>query len=263
MIVGMDLGIEGKVAIVAAASKGIGLAIARRLTEEGCHVSICARNEEVLEDAAAQIGPETRSYVVDVTNQEDLAWWVEQTRADLGPVSILVTNTGGPPAGKFIEMTDEQWQSGFDSTVLNVVRLVRMVAPDMQAGGWGRIVHLTSFVAKEPTPILPISSTLRAGLMALTKLQAKEFAPYGITVNGVLPGHTLTDRQRHLAQLRADRDGISLEQALDLQGAEVPIGRLADPDEIAAAVAFLCSSPASYVTGTSLLVDGGLAAGLG
>lgn len=244
--------------MVAAASKGIGLAVAQALAAEGCQVSICARSEETLEEAAAQIGPETRSYVVDVSNPEDLAWWHEQTKTDLGVPEILVTNTGGPPAGNIKDITDEQWQSGFDSTLMNVVRLTRLIAPEMVERGFGRIVHITSLVAVEPSPLLPISSTLRAGLLALTRLQSTEYAKHGITVNAVLPGHTLTDRQRHLAEIRAGKEGITLEQALEKQGQEVPVGRLAQPEEIAAAVAFLCSAPASYVTGVSLLVDGGL-----
>ncbi|MGV3617590.1 MAG: SDR family oxidoreductase [Fimbriimonas sp.] len=259
----MDLGLQGKVAMVAAASKGIGLAVAKALAAEGCHVSICARNEETLEAAAAEIGEETRSYVVDVANAEDLEWWLEQTETDLGRPSILVTNTGGPPAGALGEMTDEQWEQGFQSTFMNVVRLVRLVQPHMTAEGWGRIVHITSLVAKDPNPLLPISSTLRTGIVSLTRLQARELAPHGITVNGVLPGHTLTDRQTHLAEIRAGREGISAAEALERQGAAVPIGRLARPEEVAAAVAFLCGTPASYITGQSLLVDGGIVAGLG
>jgi 3-oxoacyl-[acyl-carrier protein] reductase len=259
----MDYGLQGKVAMVAAASKGIGLATAKLLATEGCLVSICARNEETLEAAAAEIGENTRSYVVDVSDPEDLAWWVEQTQTDLGPVSILVTNTGGPPAGGLGDMTDEHWQSGFDSTLMNIVRLVRLVTPDMEAAGWGRIVHITSLVAKEPNPVLPISSTLRAGIIALTRLQSTELAPKGITVNGVLPGHTLTDRQRHLAQVRSERGEGTPEEILEKTGASTPVGRLADPAEIANAIAFFCSAGASYVTGTSLVVDGGLTKGLG
>lgn len=259
----MDFGIQGKVAMVAAASKGIGLATARMLAAEGCHVSICSRTEDTLEAAAAEISPETRSYVVDVTNAEDLEWWVEQTIADLGAPDILVTNTGGPPAGNWLEMTDEHWQSGFDSTLLNIVRLTRLVSPKMVQKNFGRIVHITSLVAKEPSPLLPISSTLRSGIMALTRLQATELAPHGITVNGVLPGHTLTDRQRHLASMVAEKDGITPEEALTSRASEVPTGRLADPEEIAAAVAFLCSVPAAYINGVSLLVDGGLTKGVG
>ena len=145
---------------------------------------------------------------------------------------------------------------------MSVVRLVRLVSPGMEERGRGRIVHITSLVAKDPAPVLPISSTLRSGLMALTKLQAFQLAPFGITVNGVLPGHTLTDRQTHLAQLRAKDTGISVEEALRNQAREIPAGRIADPSEIAAAVAFLCSEKASYITGVSLLVDGGITRGL-
>jgi len=259
----MDFGISGKVAMVAAASKGIGLAIAQTLAREGCHLSICARNEETLEAAAPLIDPDCRTYVVDVSDPDDLAWWHEQTVADLGAPDILVTNTGGPPAGALDTMTDEQWQAGFDSTLLNIVRLMRLVTPGMKERGWGRVVHLTSLVAREPSGLLPISSTLRSGIMALTRLQANELAPFGVTVNGVLPGHTLTDRQRHLADIIANRDGISQEEALARRAAEVPMGRLGTPEEIAAAVAFLCSQPAAYITGTSLLVDGGMVKGLG
>ena len=259
----MDLGLTGKVAMVAAASKGIGFAIARELTKEGCRVSICGRTEETLEAAAAEIGEETRSYVVDVSNGEDLSWWIEQTRQDLGPVDILVTNTGGPPAGGLDQMSDDQWQQGFDGTLMNIVRLVREVQPEMASSGWGRIVHITSLVAKEPNRMLPISSTLRAGIMALTRLQALEYAPSGTTVNSVLPGHTLTDRQVHLAHIRSERDGISVDEALVKQAAEIPMKRMATPEEIAAAVTFLCSQQAAYITGTNLLVDGGLTRGLG
>ena len=259
----MDLGLYGKVAMVAASSKGIGFAIARQLSAEGCRLSICGRNEETLEAAAAEIGDETRPYVVDVSSKDDLDWWFEQTIQDLGGVDILVTNTGGPAAGSVDQITDEQWQAGFDSTLMNIIRLVRSVKPQMESSGWGRIVHITSLVAKEPNRILPISSTLRSGIMALTRLQALEYAPLGITVNGVLPGNTLTDRQLHLANVRAEREGISPEEALKRQADEIPMKRMAAPDEIAAAVTFLCSQPASYITGTSLLVDGGATKGFG
>ena len=258
----MDLGITGKVAMVAAASKGIGFAVAKELTREGCRVSICGRTEETLEAAAAEIGEETRSYVVDVSSAEDLSWWIEQTLQDLGPIDILVTNTGGPPAGGLDQMTDAQWQSGFDGTLMNIVRLVREVQPAMAEARWGRIVHITSLVAKEPSRVLPISSTLRAGIMALTRLQALEYAPSGITVNSVLPGHTLTDRQTHLAEIRAGREGISIDEALIRQASEIPMKRMASPGEIAAAVTFLCSEQAAYITGTNLLVDGGITRGL-
>ncbi|MHB8636878.1 MAG: SDR family oxidoreductase [Fimbriimonadaceae bacterium] len=258
----MDLGLTGKVAMVAAASKGIGLAIASVLSEEGCVVSICARNEDTLAEAVNAIPGDPHSYVVDVSNPDDLKWWVDQTRADAGEPAILVTNTGGPPAGTLADITDEQWQQGFESTLMDVVRLTRLLAPDMATAGWGRIVHISSLVAREPAALLPISSTLRSGLVALTRLQARELGPSGITVNAVLPGHTLTDRQHHLAELRAARENITAEEALAKQAAEIPLGRLAQPEEIAAAVAFLCSERAAYINGESLLVDGGLTRGI-
>jgi 3-oxoacyl-[acyl-carrier protein] reductase len=258
----MDLQIHNKVAMVAAASKGIGLAIAQALSNEGCRLSICARTEADLEAATDAIGGEAQSYVVDVANPADLKWWVEQTRADLGAPEILVTNTGGPPAGSIESLTDEQWLAGFEGTLMNAVRLSNLVVPDMKAAGWGRIVHLTSHVAREPIPLLPISATLRSGINGLTRLQAREWASFGITVNAVLPGSTLTDRQRHLADIRAEKESITPEEALEKQGKDVPIGRLAKPEEIAAMVAFLCGVPAAYVSGENILVDGALTRGV-
>ncbi|MCX7799173.1 MAG: SDR family oxidoreductase [Fimbriimonadales bacterium] len=258
----MDLGIRDRVAMVAAGTKGIGWACARALAAEGCRVAVCSRSDDNLERAAAEL-PGLHAHRCDVTRAEDLEAWVEAVRRDLGEPDILVTNTGGPPAGPLSQMTDEQWQAGVDATLMNVVRLMRLVAPRMSRRGWGRIVHITSLVAKEPSDLLPISSTLRAGLMALTRLQANELAPKGVTVNAVLPGHTLTDRQLHLANVRAERLGIAPSEALQRQAEEVPVRRLADPSEIAAAVAFLCSVPAAYITGVNLLVDGGLTRGLG
>lgn len=258
----MDLGLKGKVAMVAAASKGIGHSCAQMLAAEGCKVSICSRTEDTLEEAAADLGEDARSYVVDVSNAEDLAWWVEQTKQDLGPAEILVTNTGGPPAGAWMDTTDEQWLEGINSTLLNVLRLSRLVVPDMRQANWGRIVHITSLVAKEPSKLLPISSTLRSGLAALTKLQGAELAASNITVNAVLPGHTLTARQTHLLEITAQRDRISFEDAMARQTASMPAGRMANPEEIAAPVVFLCSQLASYVNGTTLLVDGAYTKGI-
>ena len=258
----MDLGLKGKVALVAAGSKGIGLATAKMLAEEGCKVAICGRSQESLARAVGEIGHGAIGIACDVSSEKDILHWIQESRSKLGPIDIIVTNTGGPPAGPWQTISDEQWQSGFDSTLMNIVRMVREVAPEMKERGWGRIVHNTSLVAKEPNPLLPISSTLRAGIMALTRLQALELAPYGITVNGVLPGHTLTDRQLHLAEIRSNRDGITPEEALNLQASEVPMKRLGKPEEIAAAIAFFCGLPGAYVTGTSLLVDGGMTKGI-
>lgn len=242
--------------MVAASSKGIGFAAAQALAEEGCLVSLCSRTAADVEAAAAQI-PGSKGYVCDISNPTDLDSWFKLTATDLGQVDILITNTGGPPAGAVGELTDEQWRLGFESTLLNVVRLVRHAMPGMIERKWGRIVHVSSLYAKDPSVLLPMSSTLRMGLMSLTKLQAWEGAQHGVTVNGVLPGHTLTDRQRHLAEVRAEKEKISIEDSVERGSSGTAMKRFADPAEIASVIAFLCSSRASYLSGESIVVDGG------
>ena len=259
----MDLGISGRVAMVAAASKGIGKAVALGLADEGCRISLCGRSEENLaaarHDLEAIIGPrEVLTVKADVSELDDLQNWYKRTLERFGTVDILVTNTGGPPAAKFMNLSDEQWQSGFDSTLMNIVRLCRMAIPGMQEKGWGRIIHITSLVAKQPSDDLTISTTLRTGISALTRTMANQMARDGILVNAVLPGNTRTDRQTHLLDLRSKAQGISAEQALKQAESAIPIGRMAEAHEIADAVVYLASERASYITGISLLVDGGV-----
>jgi 3-oxoacyl-[acyl-carrier protein] reductase len=259
----MELSISGRVAMVAAASKGIGKAIAIGLVEEGCRVSICSRSAEALEaarqDLLAYVGlQDVLTVQADVSNAEDLRLWYERTVERYKTVDILVTNTGGPPAAPFMELTDTQWESGVESTLMSAVRMSRLVIPGMMEKGWGRIIHITSLVAKQPSDDLTISSTIRTGLSALTRTLANQVGPGGETVNAVLPGNTLTDRAYHLADLRAKAQGISQEQALEQTAARVPLRRIAEPREIADAVVFLASERASYITGVSLLVDGGV-----
>jgi 3-oxoacyl-[acyl-carrier protein] reductase len=257
----MDLGLRNRVAMVAAASKGLGRAIATSLAQEGARVSICARSLESLRDAVAAIeatGAEVLPVACDVSNAGDLQRWFDETVRRFGRVDILVTNTGGPPAAQFLKLDEEQWRSGIDSTLMNVVRLCRLVIPGMQQRKWGRIVHITSLVAKQPTELLTISSTLRAGLSALTKTLGDQVSKDGITVNAVLPGHYLTDRQRHLADIRAKEQGITPQQYLDKSVQAIPMGRFGEPHELGDVVAFLCSERASYVTGSSIQVDGGI-----
>ena len=256
----MDFGIRNRVAMVAAASKGLGRAIAEALAAEGCRVSICSRSEASMADARAAIesaGGEVLAVACDVSKAADLQRWSEATIARFGQVDILVTNTGGPPAAPFLALTEDQWREGVDSTMMNVVRLCRLVIPDMQKRKWGRILNLTSLVAKQPTEVLTVSSTLRAGLSALTKTLADQVAADGILVNAILPGHFLTDRQIHLAEVRAKTDGITPEEYLARGVHAIPLKRYGKPEELANVAAFLCSERASFVTGASIVVDGG------
>lgn len=259
----MELGIRGKVAMVAAATRGIGLAAAEALAAEGARVSVCGVDAERVRAAQARLGAPHRAYRCDLSVAADIEAWHRDTVRDLGAPAILVTNTGGPPAGPIGTLSVEQWKAGFENTMLNVVRLVALAAPAMKAAKWGRIVHVTSLVAKDPEPLLPISSTLRAGLLAMTKLQAKELGPFGVTVNGLLPGHTETDRQAHLLEVRAKRNGTTVEEEKRRSVAHIPAGRMAAAREMGDIVAFLCSERAAYISGSSLVVDGGLSGGLG
>jgi 3-oxoacyl-[acyl-carrier protein] reductase len=246
----MDLGIQNRVAMVAAASKGLGRAIAEALQAEGCRVSGFARSIEPWDgDMLAVQG--------DITKPEDLQRWFDETVRRFGQVDILVTNTGGPPAAPFLKLTEEQWETGVQSTLMNVVRLCRLVIPDMQKRKWGRIVNLTSFVAKQPTELLTVSSTLRAGLSALTKTLSDQVARDGILVNAILPGHFMTDRQKQLSQIRSEQQGITPEEYLAKSVEAIPLGRYGRPEELADVAAFLCSERASYLTGASIQIDGG------
>jgi 3-oxoacyl-[acyl-carrier protein] reductase len=256
----MDLELKNRTAMIAAASKGLGKACALALAKEGCRVSICARNAKDLEIARAEIAvhSDVLAVVSDVSSAADLEKWCAQTVERFGQVDILVTNTGGPPVKRFLELTDEQWRDGVESTLMNVVRLSRLVIPGMQSRSWGRIIHLTSLVAKQPVDELTISSTIRAGLSGLTKTMANQLGPDKITVNAILTGHILTDRQYAIADLRVKERGISYEQYFAQAAAEIPLRRLGDPREVGEVVAFLASERASYVSGVSLQIDGGL-----
>ena len=259
----MDFGLKGRVAMIAAASKGLGKACALALAQEGCRVSICSRDVNTLAATGEELASygEVQTFVGDVSSAQSLENWYQATVENFGQVDILVTNTGGPPVSRFMQLTDEQWLAGVESTLMNVVRLSRLVIPGMQQRRWGRIIHLTSLVAKQPLDDLTISSTLRAGLSGLTKTMANQLGPDNVTVNAVLMGQILTDRQNAIADVRVKEQGISYEEHFRRVAAEIPLRRLGEPREVGEVVAFLASERASYLTGVSLQVDGGLIRG--
>ena len=259
----MDLQLKNKIAMIAAASKGIGKGITLSLAKEGCKVSICGRDNSNLTKAKNEIlnqAPDAEILTVscDVSNKEDLENWYNSTKKEFGDINILVTNTGGPPPGRFPELTEEKWKLGVESTLMNVVRLSNLVIPDMKKNEWGRIVHITSLAAKQPVDILSISNTIRAGISALTKTTSNEYAQYGICINAVLPGHIYTDRQIALNEIKSGELNISVEQYAQRIQDTIPTKRYGKIEEIGDVVAFLCSQNASYINGVSLQVDGGI-----
>ncbi len=262
----MDLGLKGKVALVAAASKGLGKAVAMELAGEGARVAICARGEDTLRATADEIGARAKSEVLavaaDVTVAEDVEGLVAETLNYFGRIDVLVNNAGGPPAGYFLEFGDEDWQAAFELNLLSTVRLIRAVLPGMKQRRWGRIVNITSVAVKQPVDNLILSNAVRSGVVGLAKTLATQLAAEGITVNNVCPGYTLTDRVRGLAQAQAERDGLAYDEVLARFARDVPMGRLGQPEELAALVAFLASERAGYITGQSIAVDGGYVRGI-
>lgn len=262
----MELGIRGKVALVAAASKGLGKATALALAEEGCTVAIAARTEGDLAQAAEEIHQATGADVLpipaDVSHIADCEALIAQVRAELGSVEILVNNAGGPPPGTFTDVTDEDWLAAFYLNLMSAVRLTRLVLPEMCARHWGRIINITSLAVKQPIPNLILSNAVRAGVVAMAKTLASQVAAKGITVNNVCPGYMLTDRVRNLAADRATHEGRTVEEVLAESQAAIPMGRLGRPEELAALIAFLASERASYITGATIQVDGGAIQGL-
>jgi 3-oxoacyl-[acyl-carrier protein] reductase len=262
----MDLGLRDRVALVAASSRGLGRAIALELAQEGARVAICARGREGLGAAADEIrqatGAEVLPAVADVSQAEDCQQLVEAVQERFGGVDILVTNAGGPPAGYFLHFEDEDWRAAVDLTLMSAVRLIRLVLPSMQERGWGRIINMTSISVKQPIEDLLLSNSIRAAVVGMAKTIATQFAAQGITVNNVCPTYTLTQRVENLARARAEREGISYDEALGAYGRRVPARRLGEPREIAALVAFLSSERASFITGATIQIDGGSYRGL-
>jgi len=249
----MELGLKGRTALVTGASKGIGRGIAAALAAEGARVAVSSRSRDGIDAAAAQLG--ARAYVHDNADLDAAASLVEQVESDLGPLDVLVTNTGGPPGGADpLGFSRDQWRDAHRELVLSPLALIERALPGMRERGFGRILSVSSSAAREPIPTLMLSSSHRPGLLAAFKTLAWEVARDGVTLNTLLPGRVATDR---IAQTHG-----SLEAAEEAAREQIPAGRLGRVEELAAVAVFLCSGPASYVTGTAVLVDGGLTRGL-
>ena len=259
----MDLGLRGKVALVLAASKGIGRACAVSLAQEGAQIVIGARSRQILEKTAQEIQEIGKSRILaiptDVTKKEDAEAIVTATIQEFGHIDILVNNAGGPPSGTFEDFGDDQWQAAFELNLLSTTRFIRLVLPHMRSVGGGRIINIVSTSVKEPIKGLILSNTIRPGVIGLAKTLSLELAPDNITVNNVCPGRILTDRtlqgstmKRKLAQ------GISEAEALQELAKDIPMSRIGTPEEVGALVAFLASQQAGYITGTTIQIDGGL-----
>jgi 3-oxoacyl-[acyl-carrier protein] reductase len=262
----MDLGIAGKVAIVAAASRGLGRAIATELAREGATLVICARGRESLERARDEIiadtGATVRSVVADVAQTSGVDRVASEALFHHGRVDILVTNAGGPPAGTFEVHGWDAWQAAVDLTLRSVVELTRAVLPGMKERRWGRIINVNSIATKQPVDNLMLSNSVRAAVTGFARSLANEVAPHGVTVNSILPGYTRTERVESLAQSTAARDGVTPADVLARFEREIPMRRLGEPNELAALAAFLASNRAAYITGQSIAVDGGWIKGL-
>ncbi len=257
----MDLGLKGKTALVCAASQGLGLAVAREIANEGASIVICSRRADAINAAAESIRSETGADVLslaaDVSVVADIERLVAAGTERFGKIDILVTNSGGPPAGPFDSLTRESWDDATRILLTSVIELTKLVLPGMRERRWGRILHVTSIASKQPVDNLMLSNSLRAAVTGFAKTLANEVASDGVTVNNILPGYTLTERLDELIEFLAEKEGLSADEIRGRWESEIPMRRLGDPKEFAALAAFLVSERASYITGSSIAVDGG------
>lgn len=256
----MDLGLQGKVMLVSAASKGLGFGIAQALAREGARVALCSRDQASAEAAAetirAESGAEVMAAACDVSDPASVMAWVDGVGARWGTVHGLLINAGGPPAGFFKELTDEQWLTAFNITLMSAVRLTRAALPYLREGG--AILTITSSSVREPVERLALSTVMRSGVVGLVKTLSDELAGDGVRVNNLMPGRIDTERVAQLDAGASKRLGIPVEQVREQSISKIPLGRLGTIAEFGAAGAFLLSPAASYITGASLRVDGGM-----
>jgi len=262
----MDLGIRDKVAIVAASSKGLGKAIALGLAEEGVRLTICSRGKESLGKTAEEIrsttGAEVLAIQADVSKIEDITNIVAETIKRYSTVHILVNNAGGPPFGNLLDFSNDDWQKALELNLLSTINFTKEIIPYMRKQKWGRIINIASVAVKQPIDGLILSNTARAGVIGFAKTVSNEFARDNVLVNNVCPGRILTDRIIHLAQERTKRDNKTIEDVINSMEQDLPMGRIGKPEELANLVVFLASERASYVTGTTIQVDGGVVKGI-
>ncbi|MGH7660859.1 MAG: SDR family oxidoreductase [Vulcanimicrobiaceae bacterium] len=257
----MDLGLKGKTAIVCGSAQGIGFAIAKELALEGALVTISSRKEDHLRDAAARIkeatGADPLVFPGDWTKAADCERLVGETVRQRGGLDILVNNDGAPPLGDLIGFEDAAWQKAFERNFLSAVRMTRLAVPHMRARKWGRIVNITATSAKSPIPQYGLSVATWAGLFGFAKTLSLEIAADGITVNTILPGRTNTERLEVVLRYEAERSGRDYDEMVSEDLKRIPVGHAGQPEDIAALAAFLCSTRAGYVTGTTIQADGG------
>jgi 3-oxoacyl-[acyl-carrier protein] reductase len=262
----MDLGLAGRPALVAAASKGLGKACAWSLAAEGASVAMCARDRAALEAARDEIAEATGRTVVavqaDVAREEDAVRFVREGAEALGGCQVLVPNAGGPPPGRFDDLGDEEWRAALDMNLFSTLRMSREAIPLMREAGYGRIVVIGSLAVKQPMPNLILSNAVRAAVIGWARTLADEVGPDGITVNAVMPGRVDTDRVRSILQRQAEASGRTVEEQIEVEVATIPIGRLGEARELGDLVAYLASERAAYLTGCFIQVDGGLYRGL-
>lgn len=258
----MNLGLTDKIAVVGASSKGLGKAIALGLAQEGAKVTICARNYDVLEKTAGEIRDATNSEVLaiptDVSEPKQVENLIAKTIGNFGGIDILVNNAGGPRAGRFDDLSAEDYHDAVHLNLMSTINLCRAVVPWMRKRGGGRIINLTSVSVKQPVDGLMLSNMARTGVIGFAKTLATELASDKILVNNVCPGIIFTDRIKQLATVRAEEAGISFDEALEKMTADIPLGRIGDPEEFANLVVFLASEKSSYITGATIQVDGGM-----